>query len=87
MSMSIKKSYGIALKHLRTRSGYSRRKISKKTFVTIGTIYKIETGQCNPRLDTLEILCNFYGIKMTEYFRIVEELDTGTGTSPSSPLF
>ena len=65
----------LVFKQLREGSGVSQEKvmddlkIDKELSIHLG---RIETAKTNPRISTIDALCNYYGISLSEFFILVE---------------
>lgn len=53
-------NFGIHVKELRIRLGFSQKDVYEKTGIAIETLRTLEKGLRSPRLETLEILSQFY---------------------------
>ena len=56
---------GAILRDCRKKGGVSQRDLAERSGVASTTICNIEIGNVNPRFDTLEILLNALGYKIT----------------------
>ena len=57
------------LKELREQKGVSQQYVYIDTDLNVG---KIEVGKTNISVSTLNILCDYYGISLEEFFRGIE---------------
>lgn len=62
-----KKLFATALKKAREEKKLSQRELAEKTGIPQSTIAKLETGEQNPDLKKLNILCDYFG-KSADYF-------------------
>lgn len=57
------------LRELRNIAGLSYEALAEKSGVSVLTIAKIETGLCNPRIDTLEYIAGALGCELVISFK------------------
>lgn len=56
------------LRELRNIAGLSYEALAEKSGLSVFTICRIETGLCNPRIDTLEYIAGALGCKLVVSF-------------------
>ena len=56
------------LKNIRVFKGKTRSQLSKDSGVNETTIWKVETGKCDPSVATLEKLANALGVNVSIFF-------------------
>ena len=54
---------------LRPKTGQTQREVSKATGQNIGSV---EAGKLNMNISTLDLLCNYYGLTLEEFFEDIE---------------
>jgi transcriptional regulator with XRE-family HTH domain len=59
----------LALKQLREASGKSQEEVYNEINIHIG---RIETAKSNVSVSTIAALCDYFGVKVSEFFRRVE---------------
>lgn len=64
---------GAEIKTLRLRLGYSQRELARRSGLTHATISMIENGRIDPSLGTLRRLLTSCHVKMSDFFRSLEE--------------
>jgi len=65
------KRIAIVLKQLREDKGLTQEDVYNDTNIHVG---RIETANANLSISTLSALCNFYGIRLSEFFLKTEKL-------------
>jgi Predicted transcriptional regulator with C-terminal CBS domains len=63
------------LKSIRMSLGINRTEVEKRSGISYSCIKELENGNSNPTLFTLEVLCDFYGVKLWEVLNPNLELD------------
>jgi transcriptional regulator with XRE-family HTH domain len=58
------------LKELRKKMGFSQYKLSKESGVSQSYLSCLEAGKKTPTVDTLEKICNTFGISLSEFFEM-----------------
>jgi transcriptional regulator with XRE-family HTH domain len=61
----------IALKQLREEKGVSQQDVYNDTNIHIG---RIETAKRNLSVSTLQSLCKYFKIKLSDFFKLVENI-------------
>jgi len=64
------KRIAIVLKQLREDKGLTQEDVYNDTNIHVG---RIETANANLSISTLSALCNFYGIRLSEFFLKTEK--------------
>ena len=62
------------LKELRAKVGLSQAELSKKTGIAMTTLFNYELGKCEPKIETLIKLADFYNVSIDEL--VGRETDT-----------
>ena len=68
--MELAKEIGMKLQALREAKGLSRAHVAFALHFSTNTIYKYETGKISPSYDTLEAFSKYYGVPLTEMFKV-----------------
>ncbi len=61
----------ISLKQLREEKGVSQEEVYNEINVHIG---RIESGKANPTVSTISVLCKYYKIRLSDFYKIVETI-------------
>ena len=72
--MNVKKAFGITLRKLRNKNKLSLEALALEAEMARSHIYYLETGQKEPKLQTLYDLCDVLEIKPSEFIKIMEKL-------------
>lgn len=67
---------GKTLKNIRKCNNISQNKLAVLSGINRGYLYKLETDQISPSVNTLEKICRVIGVKLSELFRSAEENDS-----------
>jgi transcriptional regulator with XRE-family HTH domain len=65
------KKIALMLKQIRQEKGLTQDEVFDATNIHIA---RIETGRANPSISTISTLCKYYNVKLSDFFRKVEEL-------------
>ena len=66
---------GLILKRIRMERKISLTEISQEIRITSSLLSQIEHAKAFPSLQSLQLILNFYGISLAEFFRQVEQAD------------
>ncbi|WP_353120507.1 helix-turn-helix domain-containing protein [Myroides odoratus] len=66
------KNTGEKIKELRIARGYSQEELAMQSGLSIRTIQRIEKGETIPRGNSLQLLCEVFGLKVEELFQSSE---------------
>ncbi|MFD2826487.1 helix-turn-helix domain-containing protein [Leeuwenhoekiella polynyae] len=67
-----KKSIGIQLKERRDHLKITQYEVADLAGISVNTLYKIERGQANPTLESLEKLTSVLGLELTLQLKSIE---------------
>jgi len=67
------KAIGTAIKNLRLSASVSQSELAKAIGITSSRLSYIESGKEGITLKNLENICNFFGIKLSEFIKEIEE--------------
>jgi XRE family transcriptional regulator, regulator of sulfur utilization len=71
--MSIAKRFDFSvIRTLRMKRGFTAEQLAKKAGLTRATIAKIEGGDGNPTIETIESLSNVFNLSSSEFIRLAE---------------
>lgn len=70
---------GDRIKYFRELSGLSGKKLAEKAGLDSSQIYKLESNNTNPSIESLERICNVLGISLSEFF--------SESPAPSQPTY
>ena len=65
----MKNRVGRELKRLRLRSGYNASQLAKRLRTHHPNIFDIEKGKSMPRITTLKKFCDFFGVRLSTFFK------------------
>ncbi|KIC93553.1 helix-turn-helix domain-containing protein [Flavihumibacter solisilvae] len=65
------KKIALMLKQIRQEKGLTQDEVFVDTNIHIA---RIETGRANPSISTLSELCKYFNLKLSDFFKRVEEL-------------
>lgn len=68
-----KKVIGIQLKERRDNLKITQEQVADLAGVSINTLYKIERGQANPTLESLEKITDILGLELTLQLKQIEQ--------------
>lgn len=71
------KAFGVHLRQLRERRGWSQQELADVADITKKTVYRIETAQTAPTLDVLVCLAEGMEIPLRELVDFAEQSPTG----------
>jgi len=61
----MREEFGLKLRNLRKERGLTMQNISDDIGISKATISKIEAGKINFGIDTVGVLCSYYGVKLS----------------------
>ncbi|MCQ2252462.1 MAG: helix-turn-helix domain-containing protein [Bacteroidales bacterium] len=70
--MVISEKFGVAIRMLRAQFGISQEKLALETNIDRSYIGEIERGTTNVSLEIIQKLASFFGIPISELFKIIE---------------
>ena len=73
--MNIHEKFGLAVAALRKEKGYSQERFALEANIARKYMSDIENGKRNISLDILERVCQQLGIKISEFFVVVEKIN------------
>ena len=73
--MNIHEKFGLAVATLRKEKGYSQERFALEANIARKYMSDIENGKRNISLDILERVCQQLGIKISEFFGVVENIE------------
>lgn len=68
-------SIGKALHKLRKEAGLTQMQFCMKSGIDLKYLSNIENGRRNPSLEVIERIAGTLGIKISEFFKMMEEMD------------
>ena len=71
-SASLNSVVGCIFRHLRNISDVGQLELADITNLPASTISKIESGSINITVELIFMLCSYYQISLTEFFKILE---------------
>jgi transcriptional regulator with XRE-family HTH domain len=66
---NLQKKFGKHLKKMRTELGLSSAELSRRTFIEKPHITRLENGETNPTLYTLQKIADAFGVSINELFK------------------
>lgn len=72
------KNIAVVLKQLRNDLGLTQDEVYDETKIHVG---RIETAKANLSVSTLDALCKYYNLPLSEFYKRVEQLETKYPTS------
>lgn len=66
---------GVVLHKLRKKAGLLQIQFCKKSGIDIKYLSNIENGRRNPSIEIIEKIANTLGIKVSDLFRAIEEME------------
>jgi transcriptional regulator with XRE-family HTH domain len=68
--VTYRKLVGMNLKRLRLERGLTQERLADNTILDRDYLGKLERGQVNVSIDTLEILCKALSVRMDEFLKV-----------------
>lgn len=62
---------GTRIKDFRMKNDKTLVQVSQKTGLSVSFLSDMETGRTNPSLETIQKLCNFWGVTLSKFFEDV----------------
>jgi transcriptional regulator with XRE-family HTH domain len=69
MTLSLRKQFGLNVKHLRHASGVSQEAFADRCGFARSYVSRVERGNANPSIDAIEVLANALQVEVIELFK------------------